>query len=77
MLTLEKLAEIINENFGEPFLVKDGVFAEVIDEDDEAEPSLCLTIGRRDIQINSEGEVLGSGTCVSMPPNTLELNNDI
>ena len=69
MLTLEALCEIINTQFGEPFLVRDGVMAELIIEADETLLSIC--IGRRDIQLNAAGEVVGSGTLVGMSNDTL------
>ena len=69
MLTLETLCEIINKQFGEPFLIRDGVMAEIVTEADETLLSIC--IGRRDIQINAAGEVVGSGTLVGMSNDTL------
>jgi hypothetical protein len=75
MLTLEKLCEIINSNFGEPYLISGGVTAEII-EDEEDVQLLSINIGRRDIQINTQGEIVGSGTFLSMANNTLELNEE-
>jgi len=69
MLTLEALCEVINTQFGEPFLVRDGVMAEIITEDDETLLSIC--IGRRDIQINAAGEVVSGGTLLGMSDDTL------
>ena len=60
MLTLERLKEIIDQNFGTPFLEKDLVTANLDNED--GEKTLSITIGRRDIQINEAGKVVGSGT---------------
>jgi len=69
MLTLETLCKVINTQFGEPFLVRDGVMAEIVTEADETLLSIC--IGRRDIQINAAGEVVSSGTLVGMSNDTL------
>ena len=60
MITLEKLKEILDEQFGEPFLPKDIVIAEIIKFDEKKE--LSITIGRRDIQIDEYGNVNSSGT---------------
>ena len=68
-LSLEKLCEVINENFGEPYLAKDGVSAEIID--DNGIKVLSINIGRRDVQIDEQGEVVGCGTFLGMPDNTL------
>lgn len=70
MLTLEKLCEMINENFGEPFLVKGGVSAEVFTDEDGTK-SMTLQIGRRDVEIDENGEVLGCGTLVVVDPSSL------
>lgn len=75
MITLEKLCEIINENFGEPFLVKDGVSAEIYETDD-GEKELSINIGRRDVQINEQGEVVGCGTFMGVPDNVLSFDLD-
>ena len=68
-ITLQKLCEVLNEHFGEPFLVAGGVTAELIDNDGVEE--LSINIGRRDLTIGADGEVIGCGTFLSMPPNTL------
>lgn len=75
MITLEKLCEIINENFGEPFLVKDGVSAEIY-ETDHGVKELSINIGRRDIQINEQGEVLNAGTLMDVPGDVLSFDLD-
>jgi hypothetical protein len=69
-LTIEKLCEIINTEFGSPFLVKDGVSAEILINDDGTK-ELSINIGRRDVQIDENGEVLGSGTFMGMEGDTL------
>ena len=68
-ITLEKLCTVLNEHFGEPFLAAGGVSAELVDNDGEQE--LSITIGRRDITIGADGEVLDTGTFVSMPDDVL------
>jgi hypothetical protein len=70
-ITLEKLCEIINEQFGEPFLVKDGVSAEMQDDG-----TLSINIGRRDIQIDQNGEVVSCGTFLGMTNDTLLFNEE-
>ena len=60
MMTLEKLAEIITEKFGPPFLPEGHVIAKVTDKG-----TLFLKIGPRDIDLAEDGEVLGSGTMVA------------
>jgi len=60
MLTLERLKEIIDQNFGTPFL-EEGLVTASLDNED-GEKTLSITIGRRDVQINEAGEVVGSGT---------------
>jgi hypothetical protein len=74
MISLEKLCEIINTNFGEPFLVKDGVSAEISEY--EGKKELTIAIGRRDIQIDENGELVGSGTFVGMADDTLSFNEE-
>jgi hypothetical protein len=73
-LSLEKLCEVINQNFGEPYLSKDGVSAEIID--DDGIKVLSINIGRRDVQIDAHGEVVSCGTFLGMPNNTLVYNED-
>jgi hypothetical protein len=70
-ITLEQLCEIINEHFGEPFLVKDGVSAEMQDDG-----TLSINIGRRDIQIDQNGEVVACGTFLGMTNDTLSFNEE-
>ena len=69
-LTIEKLCEIINTEFGDPYLVKDGVSAEILINDDGSK-ELSINIGRRDVQIDENGEVLGAGTFMGMAGDTL------
>lgn len=57
---LKKLCDIINQNFGSPFLPKNMVSAEIIDED--GEELLSINIDRRDVQINGKLEAVSSGT---------------
>jgi len=59
MLTLERLKEIIDQNFGEPFLKEGMVTADFTYGEGK---TLAITIGRRDVEINEDGEVVGSGT---------------
>ena len=73
-LSLEKLCEVINQNFSEPYLSKDGVSAEIID--DNGIKVLSINIGRRDVQIDAHGEVVSCGTFLGMPNNTLVYNED-
>ncbi len=60
--TLEKLQDIFTKNFGPPFL-KDGSVEAVL-----SYGTLKIRIGRRDVEINSNLEVIGSGTRVSEMP---------
>lgn len=69
-LTIEKLCEIINTEFGAPFLIKDGVSAEILVNDDSTK-ELSINIGRRDVQIDEDGNVLGAGTFMGMAGDTL------
>ena len=69
-LTIEKLCEIINTEFGAPFLIEDGVSAEILLNDDGT-TELSINIGRRDVQIDEKGEVLGAGTFTGMAGDTL------
>jgi len=63
MFTLERLKEIIDQNFGPPFLEEGLVVAKFVDDDNGAkEKTLQINIGRRDIWINEAGEVTASGT---------------
>ena len=71
---LERIAEILNNHFGEPFLAKDGVRAEI--REHEGQKELMIGIGRRDIQINDSGEVVSTGTFVLMPDDVLVWNDD-
>lgn len=59
-LTLRKLANIIEKNFGPPFLEKEHVRCCVT----PGGKTLMLAIGRRDIEIDENGTIIGSGTCV-------------
>jgi hypothetical protein len=54
------LAEVLNRNFGPPFLKKGSVVAQV--EKEGKKLTLTLTIGRRDITIDVKGDVIGAGT---------------
>ena len=69
-LTIEKLCKIINTEFGAPFLIEDGVSAEILLNDDGTK-ELSINIGRRDVQIDENGEVLGAGTFMGMAGDTL------
>lgn len=73
-IELERLAEILNNHFGEPFLAKDGVRAEY--REHEGQKELMISIGRRDIQINETGEVVSTGTFVLMPNDLLVWDQD-
>lgn len=61
-LTLEKLCEVLNQNFGEPFLEEGMVSADIWEDEETGEKSLAIQIGRRDVQIDSDGQVIGAGT---------------
>ena len=74
MINLELLAKILNDNFGEPFLVKDGVTAEISGEGDDK--ILTISIGRRDVGFTSIGEVVNTGTYTGMGPDTLVGSED-
>ena len=74
-LTLEKFCEILNENFGEPHLVNGGVTAEIFVNDDGTK-ELSINIGRRDVQIDEQGFITGSGTFLGMSNDTLFLNEE-
>lgn len=69
ILTLERLCQIINEGFGEPFLVSGGVVAEIHSEGEDK--WLTLSIGRRDVSFTNEGDIWSTGTFMSMSNNTL------
>jgi len=61
MITFDKLSESINREFGPPFLKK-GIVVAAAGTDSKGSPLLSLRIGRRYIEINSTGIVVGSGT---------------
>jgi hypothetical protein len=61
-MKLEKLVEILNKEFSEPFLPKGMVKAELA-----KDGTMFLDIGRRDIHINDKGTVLGAGTRLDEP----------
>lgn len=65
MLTFKKLAEIINREFGPPFLHKNEVIAKVGTY--KGEPTFDLTIGRVDMEVNSKGQVISHSTLVNKP----------
>ena len=73
MISLEKLCDLLNEHFGDPFLVAGGVTAKIVNNDGVEE--LSISIGRRDVTIDANGEVVGCGTFLSMPPDTLIVND--
>lgn len=58
----QKLAEVMNKEFGAPFLPEDHVRACVKDNG-----NFVLIIGRRDIELNSNGVIVGSGTFLKEP----------
>ena len=66
-LKLKKLARVLQENFDEPFLVSGGVTVEY--DEDRNELSIC--IGRRDLTIDSDGNVVAAGTFLGMPADVL------
>lgn len=72
-LSLERICEILNIEFGEPYLVENGVYAKI--EHVDGEKILNLQIGRRDCQINEAGIVIGAGTLMSMPDDVLVFND--
>lgn len=57
---MEFIAEQINKNFGEPFLKKDSVIVEVIEEN--GKNLLSFNIGRRDAQFDEKFSCISSGT---------------
>lgn len=61
-MKLTKFADILNKEFGPPFL-PDGFVRAIW----EPGNTLRVYIGRRDIHIDEEGHVLGAGTCLSKP----------
>ena len=64
MITLQTIKAILDSHFCEPFLQAGFVRAEL----KEDGSILQIWIGPRDIEIDSEGRVIGSGTVVSSPP---------
>jgi hypothetical protein len=60
MLTLKMLQEIIDSHFGEPFLPSGMVRTKLSGDGDDQR--LSIYIGRRDVEIDANGELLGSGT---------------
>lgn len=71
-ITLEQLRDIINIEFGEPYLVENGVYAIIHQTSNGKE--LEISIGRRDCRINEFGEVIGAGTLLGMPDDILVFN---
>ena len=64
MLSIERLNEILNHHFGEPFLSSGTVKSELMTWGPvpEGKPMISITIGRRDVQIGEDGEVYAAGT---------------
>ena len=62
MISLERLAEIINTHFCEPFLPAGHARARL-----REDGSMDLYIGRRDVHIGTDGEVRGAGTGLCSP----------
>lgn len=62
MITLKRLNTILNEEFRAPFLPAGTVQSQFLDRG-----RLMIRIGARDIEIDSRGAVLGSGTVFSSP----------
>lgn len=62
-ITLERLKEIIDSQFSQPFLPYGDVTARFIEE--TKEKTLQIKIGRRDIWLNENGNITGAGTDVS------------
>lgn len=61
-ITLEKLENIFNAEFGLPFLQDKLVDVHFVESMKDKEKTLQIKIGRRDIWINEKGEVTGAGT---------------
>ncbi len=61
-MKLEKLKAIIDHNFGPPFLPEGMVSTKWEGSGDER--SLSITIDRRDVSIDKDGNVIASGTWV-------------
>lgn len=60
-LMLKKLANLFNREFGPPFL-KEGSVKASVEKDPSGRKFLTLSIGRRDVDLDADFNVLGSGT---------------
>ena len=58
VLSLKELHDIINYHFVPPFVAEDAVESYFCEENSE----MCIRIGGREIFIDEDGEVCGSGT---------------
>ena len=61
-MKLEILGNLINQEFGLPFLPEGTVRAKL-----QEDGTLKLWIGRRDVHFDDKGTVLGAGTCLESP----------
>jgi hypothetical protein len=59
MISLKQLQKIIDPNFSEPFL-KEGIVTTKLYQKDKKE-RLRITIGRRDISIDENGDIVSAG----------------
>ena len=57
---MKKLVKLINRNFGPPFLEKGTVQAKM----ERKGAGFSITIGRRDVSVDSDLNVTGAGTCL-------------
>ena len=62
MITLERIKEILDQHFSEPFLPEGHVRAHFVTS--PGEKTLQVNIGRRDVWITEDGEVTAAGTCL-------------
>lgn len=63
MITLSKLKKIFDQEFGAPFLDNERVTTRIRLKNDQL--LLAIKIGRRDIEIDEEGDIVGAGTMLS------------
>ncbi len=62
-IEMSVLADVLNTHFGLPFLEEGHVRAEATDRG-----TLKIYIGRRDIDVDAGGNIVGAGTCIDGPP---------
>lgn len=74
MISLNMLAKIINREFAPPFLEEGTVEAGYRVK--KGMGYLAIRIGRRDIEIDEEGTVVGAGTRVQGKPDISDLQDN-